>query len=213
MEFPKMATAAFTLSMPQKEAFDYTLKALQDAGALIGTQIPPERIEFALKQHDRMAGSLEIPLTGHVLTAKLKDGQTSATLTAGPSMQYVIYVVAIAAIAIVVGNLLLGSLAGIWSALVAVAAAYAMWVLFARLPEDALNALGEKLRSSDKVVGGGPAAPQDAINPEPKPTPKPQPASATTAPKPDASKPLVTPAPQPQKALPAPHDTVERPAA
>ena len=32
-----MATAAYTLSMPQKEAFDYTLKSLQDAGTLIGT--------------------------------------------------------------------------------------------------------------------------------------------------------------------------------
>jgi hypothetical protein len=212
MEFPTMATAAYTLSMPQKEAFDYTLKALQDAGALIGTQIPPERIEFAVKQQDRMAGSLEIPLNGHVITAKLKDGQTSATLTVGPSMQYVVYVVAIVAITLVVGNLLLGSLGAVWSVLIAAAAAYALWMLFARMPEDALNMLGGKLRS-DKVIGGGPAAPQDALNPEPKPVPKPQQATASTATKPDASKPLVTPAPQPQKALPAPHDTAERPAA
>jgi hypothetical protein len=211
MEFPTMATAAYTLSMPQKEAFDYALKALQDAGALIGTQIPPERIEFALKRHDRMAGSLEIPLTGHVITAKLKDGQTSATLTVGPSMPYVGYVVAIAAIALVVGNLLFGSLGAVWSVLVAAAAAYALWMLFARMPEDALAVLGEKLRS-DKVVGGGPAAPQEAIDPAPKPAPKPQePAKATEAPKAADAKVLVTPPQQQPKQLEGPH--AERPAA
>ncbi|HWD25705.1 MAG TPA: hypothetical protein VG387_00970 [Rhizomicrobium sp.] len=216
-----MATAAYTLSMPQKEAFDYTLKALQDAQALIGTQVPPERIEFALNQTDKMAGSLVIPMNGHVVTAKLKDGQTNATLTIGPSMQYTVYAVAIAAIAILIGNLLLGSLGSIVSALVAVALAYALWVLFAKLPQDALDVLGGKLNASNRVVGGGPAAPDDVIRPEqPKPAPKPKPDEAkaettakTVTVKADEAKVLVTPPQQQPKQIEGPHDTAQRPAA
>jgi hypothetical protein len=205
-EFPTMANAAYTLSMPQAEAFDHTLKALEDTGALIGTQIPPARIEFALTQREKTVVTLDIPLTGHVLTAKLPDGQTNATLTVGPSMQYVVYAVGIGAILLLFGNLVLGSLGGVWSVLVAAAIGYALWLLFAKLPGDALIVIGEKLRASDKVVGGGPAAPADATSPTPPPSPaKPQ-ASA------NASKPIVTPAPAPQKALPTPADATPRPA-
>lgn len=193
-----MATAAYTLSMPQGEAFDYTLKALGDAGALIGTQVPPARIEFGLIRTDKAAGSLDIPLTGHVLLAVLPDGQSNATFTVGPSMQYVGYAAGVGAIGLVFGDLLLGELAGLWSTLVVAAVAYALWLLFAKLPDDALNLIGEKMRASDKVVGGGPAAPASATKPTPAPA---KPRSNAVA---DPSKPIITPPPEPRKALPAP---------
>jgi hypothetical protein len=200
-----MATAAYTLSMPQKEAFDHTLKALEETGALIGTQIPPTRIEFALTRREKTVVTLDIQMTGHILTAKLPDGQTNATLTVGPSTQYIIYAVGIAAVLLLFGNLVLGSLGGVWSVLVAAAAGYALWLLFAKLPTDALNAIGETLRASDKVVGGGPAAPASETDPTPPSAAKPQ-ANAS------ASKPIVTPPPAPQKALPSPADATPRPA-
>jgi hypothetical protein len=215
-----MATAAYTLSMPQTEAFDYTLKTLTEGGALIGTQIPPTRIEFALTQREKHVVVLDIPLTGHILTAKLPDGQTNATLTVGPASLYIVYVVGIAAMALLFGNLLFGSLAAVWSVLVLGVAGYALWLLFAKLPGDALNVIGERMRASDKVLGGGPAVPVEQPKPAPAPKAqsKPEQANADTAAKTvtikaDEAKVLVTPPQEQPKQLEGPHDTASRTAA
>jgi hypothetical protein len=207
-----MATAAYTLSMTQAEAFDYTRGAIEGAGAVIGSQLPPNRIDFALTLTQKELGSVAVPMPGYAIATPLPDGQVNVTLTVDAASSYVVYALGIGLIALLLGNVLFGGLGGLWFVLVAAAVGYGIWALYMKLPGDALALIGAKMRASSKVTGGGPAAPAGApivtTPPAPPPPPKPEP----QAPAPESTSTLVItpPPPEPPPALPAPGDATPK---
>ena len=147
-------TALYTIAMNPTQAFEYTRGALSAAGAALGMQSPPALIEFSLTRKDAETGSIDIVMPGRAAIAAAGDGKSTVTVSIEPATQFLLYAGGIALVALLFGNWFLGGFGGLWFLIVLGAAAYAVWALFNKWPNEALAAIHAKMRASDGVSGG-----------------------------------------------------------
>ena len=172
-------TALYTIAMSPAQAFEYTRGALGAAGAALGMQSPPALIEFSLTRKDAETGSIDIVMPGRAAIAAASDVKSTVTISIEPATQFLLYAGGIALVALLFGNWFLGGFGGIWFLIVLGAAAYAVWALFNKWPNDALAAIQAKMRASDAVSGGERMSPPAA--PIFTPPPPSSPPAATNA--------------------------------
>ncbi|MEI9989722.1 MAG: SHOCT domain-containing protein [Rhizomicrobium sp.] len=151
------ATAVYNVAMTPGDAFDYTRGALQASGAVLGAQIPPTSLDFALTRKDADTGSMDVTMPGRAVVAAAPEGASTVTLVIEPATQFVVYALGIGLVALVFGGFFFSSLNSLWFLIVIAAEGYLFWSVFNKWPADTLARIGVKMRASPSVSGGAPA--------------------------------------------------------
>ncbi|HEY0301835.1 MAG TPA: hypothetical protein VGC36_10900, partial [Rhizomicrobium sp.] len=153
-------TALYTIAMSPAEAFEYTRGALAAAGAAPGVQSPPSLLEFSLAHKDpNLGGSLEAVMRGRAVIAPDGEARSAVTLSIEPATEFILYAAGIGLAAALFGNWFLGTLSGLWVIFVLSGEAYLFWAAFNKWPNEAMAKVHTRMRASEKVSGGEPAAP------------------------------------------------------
>ena len=149
------ATAVYTFAMPIGDAYDYTRGALEASGAVLGTQMPPGRIDFTLNRKDPDTGALDLEMAGRATLSATGESQSAVTLSIDPATGLFTYALGLGLVALLVGSLIF-NWGALWFLIVIAAEAWLFWSVFNKWPVAVLDSIRERMLASPSVSGGAP---------------------------------------------------------